>query len=407
MPMPHTPPHLLLCGWHVPGTGFTRVLQALVPVLAQRFRITWVGVGYRGAPCTLLPGVELIPTNLRGGDMMGAYAARLDWDRLQPDAVLVLNDLWYLPHYTRQFADIRRQVPLVGYLPLDGALDQVEWADQAAGYDHLITYTHWAAAQLRSALHARGLSIPVSVAGHGVDRHGFQRNADALTLHARMQLAAEVFGLDAPAYVVLNASRPDPRKRLDLTLEAFARFAQDLPPQVRLCLHQAIAHDQFVEPLRAQARALGIEARILWYPPRSGPLDDAGLNAVYNACAVGLNTAMGEGFGLVSYEHAATGAPQVLPAHPALLELWAGAAIAVPVSPIRTEHSPLLMGVVAVPGVAQALTHLYRDPACWARCAAAAYARATAPDLDWAGPAGQILAVLERALWSSAAPLPA
>ena len=41
-------PHLLLGGWYRPGTGFTRVLLALVPALRQHFRITWLGVGYRG-----------------------------------------------------------------------------------------------------------------------------------------------------------------------------------------------------------------------------------------------------------------------------------------------------------------------------------------------------------------------
>ena len=396
MPVPHPRPHLLLCGWHVPGTGFTRVLQALVPFLAQRYRITWVGVGYRGPPFHWCPDVEVIPTNLRGGDMMGAYAARLDWDRLQPDLVLVLNDLWYLPHYTRQFADLRGQVPLVGYLPLDGALDRPEWADQAAGFDQLITYTQWAAAQLRAALAERGLRIPVTVAGHGVDRQGFQASLQTSTLQTRMQSAAELFGLEAPAFVVLNASRPDPRKRLDLTLEAFAGCARDLPPQVYLCLHQAIAHEQYVEPLRAQVRALGIAERILWHPPHRGPLDDAGLNRLYNACAVGLNTAMGEGFGLVSFEHAATGAPQVLPALPALLELWGNAAECIPVRPIRTEHSPLLMGEVSVPDVTQALQRLYRDPAHWTHRAAAAYARATAADLDWSVPAHALLDALAQ-----------
>ena len=52
--------------------------------------------------------------------------------------------------------------------------------------------------------------------------------------------------------------------------------------------------------------------------PTPGALSDADLNRLYNACAIGLNTSAGEGFGLVSFEHAATGAPQVVPDHDAL-----------------------------------------------------------------------------------------
>ena len=39
---------------------------------------------------------------------------------------------------------------------------------------------------------------------------------------------------------MLNASRPDKRKRVDLTVAGFAEFAADKPPNVRLCLHHAI-----------------------------------------------------------------------------------------------------------------------------------------------------------------------
>jgi len=45
----------------------------------------------------------------------------------------------------------------------------------------------------------------------------------------------------------------------------------------------------------------------------SAGLDDRELNLLYNACDVGLNTASSEGWGMVSFEHAATGAAQIVP----------------------------------------------------------------------------------------------
>lgn len=393
-------PHLLLCGWYQPGTGFTRVLMALLPYLRQSYRITWLGVGYRGIPIDLAENIRVLPTNLRGGDMMGAYAARLHWRDWAPDVVLALNDPWYLEHYARELDEFSATVPLVGYLPLDGAITDPGVLRSLTGFHTLVTYTEWAATQLRQALATLRIPSHVHVAGHGVERQRFHplNPGAASDPRERMSRAQALFGLADPAWVVLNASRPDPRKRLDLTLAAFAEFAASRPPEVRLCLHQALAHERFVAPLREQVQALGLDERLLWFPPRPGPLDDAALNDLYNACAVGLNTAQGEGFGLVSFEHAATGAPQVLPAHPALAELWRDCAEAVtPVRPVMTPHSPLQMGEVEPAGIARALAALHDDPDYYFERSQRVLARCGASDLDWQSVATRLLELLAAA----------
>ncbi len=398
----HRRPHLLLCGWYCEGTGFTRVLQALLPHFARRFRITWIGVGYRGEPRQLAPHVRLLPTNLRGGDLMGAWALRQDWARHAPDIVFALNDIWYLEHYSRELVGVRGDVPLIGYCPLDGDIPDPQLIAGLRGFHSVYTYTAHAAAELRGAVSSVGLAVQVGVAGHGIDPGAFlpapEVRAAGLDAGPRMQQAQALFGLDAPAWVVLNASRPDPRKRIDLSLAGFAHAAQSLPPEVRLCLHQAIAHPEFVTPLREQARALGIEQRLIWWPNRPGPVSDAYLNALYNACAVGLNTSHGEGFGLVSFEHAATAAPQVLPDHPALRELWGEAAWRLPTQALMTPNSPLRMGQVAACDVGEAIGQLHQDPIRYAGLARAALQRCAAPDLRWERVAATLLRGLLSAL---------
>jgi D-inositol-3-phosphate glycosyltransferase len=396
-------PHLLLFGWYREGTGFTRVLRAVLPHLARHYRITWFGVGYHAEPRSLASDVLLRPTNLRGGDMVGAYAARLSWGELAADAVLALNDVWYLEHYSRELAQVLGPVPMLGYLPLDGDISDPRLVEGLVGFHSLYTYTEHAAEQLRSALRAGGTATPVAVAGHGVDLEAFgpapQVRAAGFDPRARMELARQLFGLSEPGWVVLNASRPDPRKRIDLTIEGFARFARGLPPSVRLCLHQAIAYPQFVEPLRRQADALGIAERIVWWPPAAGPLDDGALCALYNACAAGINTSLGEGFGLVSFEHAATGAPQLVPDHPALRELWGDSALRLgPVRRLITPHSPLVMGEVEPAQVAAALERLYRDETAYQAFARAAHRRSQAHDLRWDAPAAVLVRGLRGAL---------
>ena len=383
-------PHLLLFGWYRPGTGFTRVLEALVPHLANDYRITWMGIGYRGPICEWAPGVQLEPTNRAGGDMVGAYDVRLRWHELDPDLVFALNDLWYLEHYSRELTPLLDAVPMVGYLPLDGRIVQHEELHRLTGYCRLLTYTDTAARDLREALDDAGNPIPVGCLGHGVDTDRFRPNGGITAeprgerwQRQRMELAQRFFGLDEPSFVVLNAARPDPRKRIDLTLEAFARFARDRDTSVRLCLHQAMRHPEHVDPLRAQARKLDIEARIIWYPRQPGPVSDVDLNRLYNACAIGINTAAGEGFGLVSFEHAATGAPQVLPDQPALRELWGGAAMRPGARPVRVPFSPLEMVEVSVDDTAEALRCLHDAPDLYRHMARAALDRATAPELAW------------------------
>ena len=376
-------PHLLLFGWYRPGTGFTRVLSALLPWLSRRLRITWMGVGYQGEPLRLADDVTLLPTNRDGGDMMGAYAARLAWGGLAPDLVLALNDPWYLEHYPRELLQVCGDVPLYGYMPLDGDIVEPSTVAGLQGFRRLFTYTGHAANDLRRALSALDIDIDVSVAGHGVDNLAFAPLVETRSLAGRMRLAQAVFDLPHPAWVVLNASRPDPRKRIDLTLQAFALAVRGLPDDVLLCLHQAWAYPQFVEPLRDQARALGIEQRVVWWPPRSGPVCDAQLNRLYNACAVGLNTSMGEGFGLVSFEHAATAAPQLLPAHPALRELWGDSAWLLPVRPARSAYSPLQLGEVDIEATAAALRALYQDTVKFQHLAGCGMSRCAASDLRW------------------------
>lgn len=387
----HDKPHLLLFGWYRPGTGFTRVLLALLPWLSQRFRVTWMGVGYQGERLMLGDGVTLLPTNLRGGDMMGAYAARLAWHELAPDLVLALNDPWYLEHYPRELLGVAGAVPMYGYMPLDGDIVDPAVIAGLKGFHRLFTYTEHAADELRRALAAIDLDVSVSVAGHGVDLDAFAPVAGIRCMADRMRLAQTVFDLPKPGWVVLNASRPDPRKRIDLSLESFALAIRELPDDVFLCLHQAWAYPQFVEPLRERARTLGIEQRVFWWPAQPGPVSDNELNTLYNACAAGLNTSMGEGFGLVSFEHAATGAPQLLPVHPALRELWGNDALLLPVTAARSDYSPLRLGEVDVDAAAAAIVALYRDTASYQRYAQAGRLRCAATDLRWETSAMRLL----------------
>lgn len=123
------------------------------------------------------------------------------------------------------------------------------------------------------------------------------------------------------------------------------------------------------------------------------------LNCIYNACDVGINTSIGEGWGLVSFEHAATGAAQVLPRHSSLPELWGDAALFMEPSFSLTTERILLEGWYVTPEtVAAALEQLYRDPALLAEMGRRARQRATDPALSWDRIAAQWVGLFDEVM---------
>ena len=108
------------------------------------------------------------------------------------------------------------------------------------------------------------------------------------------------------------------------------------------------------------------------------------MNLLYNACDVGINTAMGEGWGLVSFEHGAAGAAQIVPNHTACTEIWRGRGeLMEPMRWYIPEFSVLEMGEVSPEGVAEALGKLYDNPQRRQQLAQGAYEAALNPDYAW------------------------
>jgi len=160
---------------------------------------------------------------------------------------------------------------------------------------------------------------PVDVLEHGVDTTVFKRQSDSERIATRKML-----NIAPDATVFLNINRNSERKRLDLSVMAFARLLKqnpDLPLHMVFVTQmnpQAGAHYNPVAVYINELKLNGLD--MLKYGQRvscvdnSPPkiLDDATINAIYSACDYGINTSNGEGFGLCQLEHLACGAPQVV-----------------------------------------------------------------------------------------------
>lgn len=194
---------------------------------------------------------------------------------------------------------------------------------------------------------------------HGIDTSTF--------FPVKQEDAREAMGLPQDVFFVFNGNRNQPRKRIDLTIKGFIQFALD-KPDARLWLNMGKKDQGWdVIPLfKRIARDMDYDATgklVLtskdFDVTNCLPIDR--LNLVYNACDVGVNTCIGEGWGLVNFEHAATGTAQIVPDHTSLKEIF-NEIPRIPVESWEVDcNYGLDRGVPSAEGLAAILNHYYEN----------------------------------------------
>jgi D-inositol-3-phosphate glycosyltransferase len=383
-------PRILVAGDAAVPTGFARVMEGVFGPLSDRYEIHHLGTNYRGDPHTY--GWKVYPAEI-GGDRWGANRVAPLVEKLKPRLVFILNDIWVQHAYLKELRRLKEAPPVVLYCPVDGGPIDPEAVEPLAGVRRCVAYTEFGRAQIESAVRGQKGKDPsfdfpaVEVIPHGVDADTF-RPLDAPEgvtprLHARRLLFP---GMDDPGgrFIILNANRNQPRKRIDTTVRGFALFARDKPANVHLFLHMGV-EDVGWNVVRL-ARRYGVEDRVLMSSLNKTiqGVSQQQLNLVYNACDVGLNTSSAEGWGLPSFEHAATRAAQVVPRHSACAELWEGAGLLVEPALSVLFEKILTEGWLVTPeGVAEALERLYSDRVLLAEMSERAYRNATRAEYRW------------------------
>jgi D-inositol-3-phosphate glycosyltransferase len=402
---------LLMATLYVPGSGLTNVFSALAQRLRNRFCITGLGFRPNRTRCATETMVEGCPVHVQAS-AAPVFCVDPAWlqDHMRttdPQAILVAGPVLLVTPLLRQLQPYRRQCRMLLYLPIEGQLTDEDIAQPLELVDVCILYT-WQARDEAAAMCARiaqrrpGFQAPrLGVAGHGVDTRHFFPLADRIAVRHRLFP-------DRPelhdAFLVLNANRPYHRKRLDLTIKGFGRFARDRP-DAWLYLHvgrMPVAEEARLRGLIAECGA-GERVLLNHLNPSGDKLDIEHLNLLYNASDVGLTTAMGEGWGLGTFEHAATGAAQIVPDHTSFRENWQGAAELLP--PVGREHifyELTDMFVISPEDVAAALARLHNDVPYRQGMARAAYARATDPRYSWDTVAKIFQSLIDQALMAQA-----
>ena len=352
---------MLVWGDAVTPTGFSRVLHSILGNLPlEDYDIAWLGVNYFGDPHEYRQYRIYPASNQNRGDLYGFSRIKDIISIENPDVIFMLNDAWVLNKCLVALKEVYKDKDLpkiVTYIPVDASDHDPDWYKNFDIVTKIVAYTKFGKYVMHNAIPNRDIDIIF----HGVDNSIFYKIDDTKE-NIKKQLYPDREDYWKDSFIVLNASRNQPRKRLDITLQAFSMFAKDKPANVKLYMHCGVL-DSHIHVTKLAAR-YGIDNRLLLTNTKNGvqSVPESALNLIYNSTDVGLNTSIGEGWCLPCIEHAVTGAPQVVPGHSALLELYKDCGEIVPVSATHVIDNILTTGYVVDPqNVADKLEELYTD----------------------------------------------
>lgn len=390
---------ILWLGDLINKTGFSRVSHAVLERLESKYDIAVMAVNYWGDPCPEQKKWNIYPASTESYSDPYGYSKLLKVVKAEkPDVVIGLNDVQISGTWASQLFGFRQSMGFcyIGYMPIDSEGGDSSMFTNVAKMDAVATYTPFAANILQE--HTDKI---VEVIPHGIDASVFYPIASKAEL--KQQIKA-----DPSDFIVLNANRNQPRKRIDITICAFARFAVG-KPNAKLYLHMGLKDQGWdvVKLFNREMKANGLDPKNRLYltsldmEPEKNKTTTEQLNRIYNACDVGINTCQGGGWELVNFEHAATKTPQVVPYFSCFPDIYGydQAYCYAEIAAIETDKDCLLeRAVVCEDSVVTQLDRLYHDKDYYSFCADKAYAATQKAEYNWDNIAAQFDSLIQRCL---------
>jgi D-inositol-3-phosphate glycosyltransferase len=388
-------PKLLWIADFAAMTGFGRVSGAILPRIKDKCDITVLACNWHGDPVEEQKDFRMFPASNRFQQApFGEERIREIVEREKPDVVFTLNDPWIASDQYRRIQDLHKQgkFKFVGYL----TMDSYNWLSgidpHIAEWDAVIAFTEFGAHEFLKA----GINKPITVIPHGLDADVFYP--------VDKKEARKKLGLKDDIFICFNGQRNQPRKRIDITIAAFAQFAVGRP-DTQLYLHMGLK-DQGWDAMGLFAREMrkhGLDPnnRIIMTTnspqPPNVPVEM--LNTIYNVADVGINTTKGGGWELVNFEHAACRVAQVVPDHTSTKEIFEGYG-----ELIRCDHIDVdpnfgrEMPCPSTDHLVEILTDLYENREKLDRLAQSCYERVTEDQFKWDNISDQFDGVFQEVL---------
>lgn len=247
-------------------------------------------------------------------EMYGVDVICAQIKQIQPDVVLLYNDVIVLNRILAEFitTGIEKNFKLCIYLDLVYEYQRLQYFSNIQAWADLILV--FSDCWKKNLVDMGMLHEKIAILPHGFDADVFQPMETAV--------AKQIMGFAADDFLILNTNRNAYRKAHDITIDAFVKFVknQNYNPKLKLFLNMLADSPQGynllelikVVCLKNAADYQKLILNHIFVRPANSYLSEEKLNALYNAADVGVNTCLGEGFGLCNLEHACIGKPQVI-----------------------------------------------------------------------------------------------
>jgi len=263
-------------------TGFARVMESLVNNFPENYDIYSLAINYRGDYYNTR--AKLFPA-MSGGDLYGIGRIKPLVEGIKPDIILILQDSWIVEKYLEQIEDALDRTII--YTPVDAGPYLSKWTAKFNKAKKICAYTNFGRDVL---INSNPLIEDIKIIPHGIDTTAFFP-IDKVEARKNIRRMSDEF-------IVLNYNRNQPRKKLDVALKGFSIFAEK-HDDARY-YHHAGVEDTGWNIIELSKR-YGVEDKLILTSMNTSPtngISDKALNIICNVADVGINTSLGEGWGL-------------------------------------------------------------------------------------------------------------
>lgn len=368
----------------VTPTGFSRVSHSILGNLPKyKYDVDILGINYYGDPHPYKK-LKIYPASSKGN--IYGFNRIKEFKDNKYDFIFILNDAWIISEYLKSLKDTFKEKlpPIITYTPVDSTCFDPIWFKDFDAVNTMCVYTEYGYNVIKEA----APELNPIIVPHGTDTETFYKIDKPIA-----ELKKAVFPdlkQFRESFVFLNANRNQPRKRIDISFEGFTIFAKNKPDNVKY-YHHAGLEDVGWDIIRL-ARTLSkkydynVEERLIVTNMNKGvqQVPDKQLNSIYNACEVGVNTGLGEGWGLTSAEHSATHAAQLVPNHSACRELFSDCGLLMDTAHEICFERTCTYGEMTLPDeVAEGMERLYHDTELRESLAQKSYDKFRSPEYNW------------------------
>lgn len=297
--------------------GYARIANVITNYLAAKNHdIYYFGITSSGSvlvPRNIHPSIKIIdvaqnsPSNNPYGDDLIAEVV----GSIYPDIVFIYNDILVCSRMLYQLERIKKSFLTYVYIDLVYPFENIQILHSINQFtDKFFVFSScWKNNMTK-------MGIPASkifVLRHGLDTQKVYK--------IEQRIARKKLNISEDFFIVLNINRNTHRKAIDLTIASFLRFLKknncDTNIKLFLTSRQEPTSYDFKEIFRIECLQLDLDYEKILNNhtlfSANNVMSDEMVNLVYNISDVGINTCLGEGFGLCSVEHAAVGKPQIVP----------------------------------------------------------------------------------------------